>query len=53
MIDMRADSVRGSNDEKLTDVGTNEVVPTPVSQPLVVGASRNRPLLDSVTALVD
>ena len=45
-----SDTVRGSNDERLTNVGMNEGVPT-VSQPLVVAASRNHPLLDSALVL--
>ena len=42
-----------SNDKRLTNVSTDEVVPIlSVRQPLVVAASRKHPLLNRVTALV-
>ena len=40
------------NDERVTDVGTNEVVPILSGQPLVVAASGNHPLLGGVAALI-
>lgn len=46
-----SDTVGGSNDERLTDVGMTEVC-TYVGQPFVIVASGNHPLLDSISAFV-